>query len=214
MNRVQILLAGLAGILVVVLFWLLLWAPQQDELDDLRAETEEIENDQQQTATRIAALEAVRDEAPEQEARLVAANTVIPQGASLPGFLRQVQQAADDAGMTLEAVSPARPSPVDGPQEGLHSINVAVELQGTYFQLVDLLRRVEDPSITARGIVWNAVNISGDADAHPTLNVSLQGDVYAVLPTPPADVPEDEEEDDDADDADDNDADVEVEIED
>lgn len=217
MNRIQTLLAGLAGLLVVVLFWLLLWSPQQDELDELRAETEEIETEQEQTAARISALESVRDEAPQQEALLAAANTVIPREAGLAAFLRQLQQAADEAGMTLRSVSPSRPVPAGEEAAGLHRINVGVQLQGSYFQLVDFLRRVEDPGITPRAMLWNSVNIGGDPEEHPTLAVSLQGDLYAILPTPSADAPEDDgdagEEDDEDDGDGEDEADVDVEVE-
>lgn len=208
MTRVHILLAALAGILVVVLFWLLLWSPQQEELEALNTETESLEDQQRLAASRIAALEAVRDEAPQQEALLVAANTVIPQEAALPAFLRQLQQATDEAGLTLQAVTPSRPSPVDDTEGsgGLHAINVSVDLEGSYFQLVDFLRRIEDPSITPRAMIWNSMSVGGDAESHPVLNIALQGDVYAVLPTPPAEGPE-------PDDEDEEDADIEVEVE-
>lgn len=209
MTRVHWLLAGLAAVLVVVLFWLLLWAPQSEELDEVRAETERIEDEQRLTASRIAALEAVRDEAPQQEALLTASHAVLPRESALPGFLRQVQLAADESNLTLQSVSPARPSPVEEAEtEGLHQINVTMQLEGSYFQLVDFLRRIEDPEITPRGVVWNALTISGDAEDHPTLQMGLQGDLFAVLPaTPPeGEAPPVEDDEDD-------DADVEVEVE-
>lgn len=213
MTRVQWLLTGLAAVLVVVLFWLLLWSPLRDDLEEVRAETEQIEAEQQQTAARITALEAVRDEAPQQEALLAASESVLPRDSALPGFLRQVQQAADDSGLTLLGVSPERPTPVEEAEaEGLHRINVAMELEGSYFQLVDFLRRLEDPSITPRAMLWSSLAISGDPEEHPTLQMSMQGDLFAVLPATPPEgeaPPEDAEEDEDEAD----DADVEVDVE-
>jgi Tfp pilus assembly protein PilO len=220
MTRVQILLSVLAAILVVVLFWLLLWSPQSDELEALRAETEDIENRQAVTATRISELESVRDEAPEQEALLASARAVVPGDAGLPGFLRQLQLAADDSNLSLVAVAPARPTEVtaEGADQGLHNINMTVELQGSYFQVVDFLRRIEDPAITPRGMVWNALSISGDPEEYPSLSVSLQGDLYAVLPvaseeTPPEAEPETDEDETGEDENDEADVDVDVDVE-
>jgi Tfp pilus assembly protein PilO len=214
MTRVQILLSVLAAGLVVALFWLLLWSPQSEELEELRAETESIENQQAVTANRISDLESVRDDAPEQEALLASARAVVPGDAGLPGFLRQLQLAADDSNLSLVAVAPARPTEVtaEGADQSLHNINMTVELQGSYFQVVDFLRRIEDPAITPRGMVWNALSISGDPEEYPSLSVSLQGDLYAVLPvaseeTPPEAEPETEN------DAEETDVDVDVDVE-
>jgi Tfp pilus assembly protein PilO len=213
MTRIQIVLAALAAVLTVVLFWLLVWSPRADEIVELRAETEDIEMQQQQTAGRIAALEAVRAEAPQQEALLAASQALLPRDAALPAFLRQLQVAADEAGLALKGVSPARPAPeeLETAPADLHRINVAMEVEGGYFQIVDFLRRIEDPEITPRAMVWNALAVAGDPEDHPVLQASLQGDLYALLPTTPAEgeaPPVDEEAAQEGDDTD-----VEVDVE-
>lgn len=197
MTRTQILLSGLAAVLVLVLFWLLLYSPRSEELAEIRAETEDIEARQVQTAQRIANLEDVRDTAPAQEAALAAAQSIIPRDQALPSFLRQLQLAADESGMVLSSVSPSRPTAaeIEGGASGLHRINVVAALEGSYFQLVDLLRRIEDPEITPRSVLWNSVSVGGDPEDHPELQVSLQGDLYALLPTASAPEPEAQDED-------------------
>lgn len=209
MTRTQWLLTGLAAILVIVLFWLLLLSPQREEAAELRAETEDIEQQQLQVASTIASLESVREEAPEREAMLAAAQAVVPRDPGLPSFLRQLQQSADDSQLQLVSVAPSRPTEatIEGADESLHVINVAVELEGGYFQLVDFLRRVEDPTITPRGMTWNSLSVSGDREDYPSLGISLQGDVYTLLPTAPAETELEEEPD-----PDDEDADVEVDV--
>lgn len=202
MTRVQILLGGLVAILVVVLFWLLLWAPQQDELASVRDDIEQAQNDQQRLTLERDELRAVRDEAPNVEARLVAAESVIPGDPALPSALRQLQQAADDSGTTLRSISPARPTQVEDAQEGLSRIDVALEVEGSYFQFVDFLRRIEDPALTPRGLIWRQLSL--ERDEHPELNAVLTGTMYAQLPAAPPEEPEEEDAED---------ADVEVEIE-
>ena len=212
MKPVQIALSALAAILVVVLFWLLLWSPQQDELETVRDDIDAARDRQEVLAAERDQLRAVRDEAPEVEAELAAASALVPSDPALPSALRQLQQAADEAGALLRAVSPGRPSQVEDADEGVSEIGVSVELEGSYFQIVDFLRRVEDPTITPRGLAWTELTVS--RDEYPTLTGSLSGVMYTRLPVVPGAEPEDEPEDDpDAADDDDDDADVTVEVE-
>lgn len=204
MTRVQIILAALGAVLLVVLFWLLLWSPQQEELESVRGQIEDAQAQQSQLAAERDALRAVREEAPGVEAELAAASAVVPPDPALPSALRQLQSAADEAGVVLQTVSPARPSQVDGADQGVSRINVSAQVSGTYFQLVDFLRRIEDPEITPRGIVWNSVNLA--RAEYPTVTATLNGSMFTRLPGPPPEPEEDE-------DVDDDDADVEVEIE-
>jgi Tfp pilus assembly protein PilO len=213
MTRVQILLSALGAVLLIVLFWLLLWSPQQDELEIVRQDIETAQADQQQLTNERNQLRAVRDEAPEVEAHLAAAKAVLPNDPGLPAALRQLQIAADESNAVLESVSPSRPDQIDGAPEGLSRINVTVQLSGGYFQLVDFLRRVEDANITPRGLAWSDLVLI--RQEYPTLGVTLTGAMYTQLPAPPPDVPDepDADVDDDDDDAD-VDVDVDVEVED
>jgi Tfp pilus assembly protein PilO len=205
MNRTMVLLSVLAAILVVAMAWLLLLQPRNNEIDELRAETASFEAQEQQLQARVAALRQVREDSPDYEAQLAAAYAIIPRDTALPAVLRQLQLAADESGLTLMAVAPSRPAAatVEGGATGLARINVAVDVEGRYFQLVDFLRRLEDPAISPRALNWTSMNLSGDPEEYPLLTASLQGDLFALLPTPPAEQPVTQDPDD---------AEVEVEL--
>jgi Tfp pilus assembly protein PilO len=210
MNRLQLVLVGLGAILVVVLFWLLLWSPQGDEIDEVRADIDRVQDQQATTQNRITTLRNVRDEAPEIESMLTASASILPRDTALPSVLRQLQTAADESGSVLTSVSPGRPQPVDGAAEDLAMLTLSVQMDGSYFQIVDFLRRVEQADITPRGINWDDLAMSvGD---YPELGVTLNGRMYAVLPSapPPTDEPDDVEVEDEQDEVD---VDVDVEIE-
>ena len=211
MTRVQTLLSALAAVLLVVLFWLLLWSPQQDELETVRADIERSQDEQRQLAAERDQLRNVRDEAPEVEAELAAAAAVLPSDPALPAALRQLQLAADEAGVVLESVSPSRPTQVDEADPGVSSIDVGLQLSGGYFQLVDFLRRIEDPEISPRGLIWGELALSrGD---YPTLSASLSGSMFTRLPSIPTEEPEEAPPaDEDVDEDDDADVDVDVEV--
>jgi Tfp pilus assembly protein PilO len=183
MTRTTVLLSALAAILVVALFWLLLWSPRQDELAQISEETDQVLAQQAELEGRLRALQAVREQAPEAEAVLAAGEAVVPRGTALPSAFRQLQLSADEAGLRLISVSPGRPGAVEGGPATLGELPVNVELEGSYFQVVDFLRRIEDPTISPRGLEW--ANASLSIADYPMLTVSLSGRMYAQLPAPP-----------------------------
>lgn len=215
MKRTTLLLLILAVVLVLVLWWMFVFTPRADELDRVEDEIAAVEQQQAATRSRIAQLEAVRDAAPQLQADLAAAESLLPRDTALPSALRQLQQAADDSGATLVSVAPSRPDPVEG-SDGLYVMNLNAEVRGSYFQIVDVLRRLEDPAISPRGILWD--NAALNLDEYPELTSVLAGRMFAVLPQPPASEPEpdpevDADDDVDIDVEDDADVDVDVEVE-
>lgn len=189
MNRQQTLLGVLGVIIILVLFYMFAFKPQQEELAEVEAEIEEALAQESSLEARIATLQEVRARAPEIEAALATAESIIPREQALPSALRQLQLAADDAGAELTAVTPGRPVETEGEIAELAELTVNVVLSGSYFQLVDFLRRVEDPAITPRGIIWSGVTIA--AEEYPTLTATMSGRMFALLPAPPAgEVPE------------------------
>jgi hypothetical protein len=187
MNRRTTLLAVVGAVLLVALSWVLLYQPKNQEVAEIQAETVAAEAQAAELETRVAELQLVRETAPEAEAQLVAALTVVPQDRALPSALRQLQLAAEDSGVTLTAMAPGRPEPVtiEGAAEGLMRLNLVVDIEGEYFQMVDFLRRMEDPRISPRGLLWNGGLVDSDYDDYPLLTASLQGDLFAIMPVAP-----------------------------
>ncbi|MCC5949692.1 MAG: type 4a pilus biogenesis protein PilO [Nitriliruptoraceae bacterium] len=202
MTRIQIILAALGAVLLVAVFYLLLWQPQRDELADLEDQIATVEQQQTQARAEIARLEEVRRTSPELEAELAAAHSVLPTVANVPTLLRQLQLAADDADVTLQTVTTGRPiEAVADPS--VADITLNVSLQGSYFEIVDFLRRVEDPTITARAVIWDSMSVS--AADYPQLTANLTGRTFAVAagaipadPVPEAEQPVEDQDGDDA----------------
>jgi Tfp pilus assembly protein PilO len=186
MKRSQVLLAGVGAVLLIVVFFVLLFQPARQDLAEVEERIAAEQATQQQLTAEIARLREVRSEAPEVEAQLAAGEAIIPRDPALPSALRQLQLAADESGIVLTAVTTARPTPaLDESTEGFSQIGINVQLEGGYFQLVDFLRRVEDPTITPRGLLWNQAALT--IGEYPSLSVSLSGSLYAVIvgPVPP-----------------------------
>ncbi len=193
MNRIAIPLAALGLLLVAVLFYLFVFQPARDEVAALDEQIAQEQAQQVLLQQEIARLRDVRERAPEVEADLAVADAIVPQEPGLPGLVRQLQMAADDAGMTLSTISTSRPSAIaDAAEPGLSSMSIDGQLTGTYFQMVDFLRRIEDPSITPRGVTWSNVTVARPDADYPELQFSLSGSAYAVIETelPPEPEPE------------------------
>lgn len=183
MSRVNALLAGLGAVLVIVLFWLFLWSPKTEEIEQTQTEIEAARTQQATLRTQIARLEDVRARAPEIEARLAAAESIIPRDVSLPAMVRQVQLDATDSGVELMSISPGQPVAFSEELANLARIPLSLQIQGSYFQIVDFLRRVEDPAITPRGIKWDSLNVI--EEEYPVLLAVVGGEMYAVVPDLP-----------------------------
>lgn len=174
------LLGGLAAVLVVALWWLFLFSPGQEELASIEAEIDAAEAEQVSLEQRIAGLEAIRARAPETEAAIAKVQGIVPNDPALAAALRQIVAAAEDAGVNLGSMSTARPSESsDAEALSLFTQPITLSANGSYFQVVDFLRRIEDPAITSRGIVFDDLTIG--VAGHPELTVALSGRMFSVL---------------------------------
>ena len=214
MNRLQVLLGVLVAVLIVVAFFFLVVQPQRDTLADIDQQIETQREEQVALQTEIDRLRSVREDAPEVEADVAAAAAIVPEDPALPAALRQFQTAGDDAGVVLRSVTTDRPVDLEVGPDGLSAININLQIGGSYFQLVDFLRRIEDPTITPRGTMWSDASIS--TEEYPELNVSLSGQVFAIVatPPPPEEADPDASEDGDAAETDDDGLDLEADLED
>ncbi len=210
MSRTALLLSALGAVIVIVLFFVFVFQPAREELAEVEDQIALEQDEQERLEGEIERLRLVREEAPTVEAELAAADAIVPTDPALPALVRQLQLAADEAGITLASVTTSRPTALEeSPAEGLSSIEVSTQLEGGYFQIVDFLRRIEDPSISPRGIEWANTTVTRNDESYPDLSVTLAGRAYAVVavPLPPEPEPDPDAEATDDDDGTDNEAD-------
>lgn len=213
MSRLGWVLIALLCVLLAIGWYFLLFDPTSEDIADTRAQTEQVELEAQQQRARAVQLREVREQAPEAEARLAVGRSLIPEDSSIPGLFRQLQQAADDAGARLTTISPSAPSVMQLEDQQLSVIGVSMTLEASYFQVVDLARRIEDPALTPRALRWTNVSLS--PSDFPTLTVSLSGQVFSrgltEIPPVEEEAPPEPEDPADADDPANTDDDVEDE---
>lgn len=186
MNRQTLLLSGLALVLVVALWWMFLYSPAREDLAALESDIVAAEDQALTLRTRITQLEGVRAAAPETEALIAQLSSIVPADPALAGAIRQIEAAAEDAGTRVGSLSVSRPAAVtDG--AALHGMGVSMTITGSYFQIVDFLRRLEDPTVTARGVRFSTLSLA--TGTYPELTAAVTGSLFAVLdPVPEAGV--------------------------
>lgn len=196
MSRMAPLIGLGVAVLLGVGFFFLLYQPLADEQEVLEAETAELVSEQQRLRNEIAALEEIRDREVELRAQLTQLEEYIPSGIAQPTIIRQLQASADAAGTQVTSVTFGQPTLVEGapptgdPGAALAEITVSVNVEGGYFQVVDLFRRLEVE--VPRAVLLTNFNMAEGEDGYPQLTSIWTARLFAVVPVTEAAPPEPE----------------------
>lgn len=195
-------LAIAACVLLAAAFYFLAWQPKDDEQTALEDETAELERQASSLRNEIAALEEIKANEVQIRATIAKIGEYVPEGPAQAEVMRQLQDAADAAGVTVESMQFGEPQRVEGaPDTGepgtvLASIDSSFDLEGEYFQIVDFMRRIEVD--VPRAVLIQQLSLSeGGEEGFPTLAGSWNGDLFGLVPTGEALAPGEGDVDDD-----------------
>ena len=135
--------AAVAGIAIILIFFVFVLKPKLTEISDVRTE---IETEQDQTQTlrnRLNSLRQAQREQPQTLARLAVFDRLLPSTPDLPSLIRQLQTAASVSGMNLVSIAPSPPQALAG-ATGVQTISVNIQVKGGFFRLETFLTRLED----------------------------------------------------------------------
>lgn len=158
-----LVIAGLTALAVVLVF-----RPQSSAIRAKQDETAAEEQRFSQLQLELRQLQALQAAAPELRARAQRVDAAIPDDPQLAQFILQVQDAATKSAIDWLAVSPSPPSA--GTQPELLEINVAMNVNGGYFQVQDFLTRLET---LGRAVKISAITLGPGPDGVPQLASSL-----------------------------------------
>jgi Tfp pilus assembly protein PilO len=186
-NRRTLLILVGGMVVLVALWFALLWKPQSQRLDAAhdRRSTAESENDELEV--QLARLRDLEERRPELEDDLRELRQAVPDRPALAAFFVHADDAAQLSGVELTSVTPTRPAAsttatttattapssggggtttttapaTTGDAAGAGSvpseIQVAIDIKGGYFQVLDFLNRIDD---LTRIVVVDAVALS------------------------------------------------------
>ncbi len=187
MNARNIGVTVLVIVLLGVLFFFFVWSPLSDQQAALEEETTALEQQEQQLRNQLAQLEMIQDNELQIRADLNRLRSLIPPGdPAQPSFVRSAQLAADASGTNILSLTFGQPQPVEGAvanNEGLvlAQIGVNADVEGGYFQTVDLFRRFEIE--VARAVQIDSLAVAEAEEGFPALTTSVTGRVFALLET-------------------------------
>lgn len=206
--RSPIVLVGLA-LLITAGFWFGLYSPARDQT---AAAQQQLATLEAQEAALRAELEKLRQlEAREEEFTALsdALDRYIPRAIDQPRAYRELATAAARADVDLIQLNFTKPEPVGEAEDAattsgagvpteapidpsasagdtLVTIPLTMVVDGTFTEIVDMFRRIEDTIPRAVLIESISVNESGD-EGFPELSVTWDGKIFALIP--PSEIP-------------------------
>jgi hypothetical protein len=172
-RRQELVVAGVAALLVLVAATLLLIRPAREAAAQARADRDTAVGESQSLRDQIKALEALKPDEAELRAKANQAKAEFPATPALPGLVDALQDAASLAGVDLGSVAPTAPkASTANPQ--LAEITTTVNVSGGYFEIQDFLVRLEnlvkgsDPGrVPPRSVLVRSVGLTaGEANAN------------------------------------------------
>ena len=198
------LIAG--GVVLVLLWYLVLFAPTSSDLDDTRGQVAQAQSQRQQLEDEIRQLKELSRNAAQQQATLRTLRAAVPPTPDLASFILQANDIATAAGIDWLSIAPTPPtaSAAGGPAG---TIALSMQVDGGFFEVLDYLNRLEsmerlvlvdtiDVSAAGAGTGATSSGASGSSSTTggsssdstggaPDLSVTLAGRMFtSAAPTP------------------------------
>jgi type IV pilus assembly protein PilO len=206
-NRTILILGLLVVVLVAVGYYILLLNPL---LGNLSASAETRDAKEAQLAnlrSEVAELEAVQRNAPDIERQLLEYSKRIPTQPHIETLIIQVEEIADDAGVTQLSIQPGTPGPPPGGGD-YSRVPITMSFEGTYEQLQFFLENARNLSrlMTVNRVTYCVIEPLGGETTCPIetpttgetttveeveqmLQVEIEADVYFQPSVEPSNVP-------------------------
>ena len=206
-NRNILILGLLVIVLVAVGYYFLLLGPLLGNLSE-SAETRDAKEVQlANLRSEVAELEAVQRNAPDIERQLLEYSKRIPTQPQIETLIVQVEEIADDAGVTQLSIQPGTPGPPPGGGD-YSEVPITMSFEGTYEQLQFFLENARNLSrlMTVNRVTYCVIEPLGGETTCPIetpttgetttveeveqmLQVEIEADVYFQPSVEPSNVP-------------------------
>lgn len=189
-NRVRtVAILGILGVIALaVLAWFLLLSPRLSKADEVATQVEQVETSNLQLRNRVNQARAQVEQAPAAAAEAQELFATMPRAAELPTVLRQITDAAQQAGIGPTAIQvisttvPVAAGPVAA--EGTSGVSIAnmdigITVSGTRANLLDFLDNLQALDraflITSTQVSAAAQNVEGGDES-----LQVQGSMFVL----------------------------------
>lgn len=182
-NRLIFTTLGLLVVLVVVAGFLVV--PQVRALSSLDSQLEEARREVEVQKTLLQQREAMKDEAAETDARILALGSLVPDAPDLPALIIELQDVAFASGVKLTAVQPT--APTESESGTYNVIPLDMTIQGTWTDTVDFLQRLPKLSRGVRTVETVAAVTESEELSPYSAQSFIKIEVYSALASPTVD---------------------------
>ena len=178
MTRKITLAAVGASVVLLALWFVLLWGPQGGKLADAEEREEAAAAANAELELRRDRLVAAQAEAPALQAKVEALRVAVPDSPDLAQFILDANDAATASGVDFLSISPTPPAAGTDPTQP-SAVNLAISVDGGYFQVLDYLNRVDDMD---RIVVVDTLDLAptGEEGRTAGLSVSLSARMFTT----------------------------------
>lgn len=155
MNRRALVFGAVGSVVMLLLWYFLLWSPQQSEIQAAQERTAAAETQAANLEAEIQRLQAAQRDEPLKQARRAQLQAAAPDDPALGQFILDVNAAAGASGIEFMTISQTPPAPAEG--GGLSQITLQFSIAGGYFQVLDFMNRLTD---LPRLVVIDSVNLT------------------------------------------------------
>jgi Tfp pilus assembly protein PilO len=152
-KRNQLLIGGAAVLVIVLLWYFLLYAPLGDDLSSAQEQTSAEQKKTDSLQADLARLQSQAKSASQQQAKLRQLDAAVPKNPDLAEFIIQANDIAESSGISFLSIAPTPPAA----GEGASVINLTISISGSFFQLQEYLRSLEQ---LERLVIVDGISIS------------------------------------------------------
>jgi len=184
--RDQLVLTGIALVVVLALVVGFLVAPQLGKMAGLDGDIEAARKDVGVQLSLLNQREAMKDQAAQTDAKALKLGSLVPDRPDLPSLIIELQDIAFAAGVKLAAITPDDLTPSDTGAYTVIPLDMAV--QGTWTDTVDFLQRIPRLTRGIRIVEFNSIMLDTQDDNEDFPPYSQQTliklEAYSVPSTP------------------------------
>lgn len=177
-----VLILGILGALALTLGWnTFLRAPKANERADLQEQVKSAQAEAEALQATLTRLQKLARNIEANQAEFARLGHLVPDTPDMAGFIRAMNDIAAQSQVDWASLVPS--TPVPGVAGGPYSIGLSISIRGTFFQVLDYLKRLET---LERLVVVDSVNLGsgGGSGGAPILAVGLEARTFAATGDP------------------------------
>ncbi|GAA2572127.1 hypothetical protein GCM10010435_53360 [Winogradskya consettensis] len=193
-DRLWMIAGAVVIVVMAVVAWFLLISPQYAEAGDLRSQTDTARSQASQLRKRIVALQKDKANLAKLKATLSTYQDALPSDSGVPAFLRQLQAAGVDIGVSVSGITVGAPADSTA-TSGVKELPIQLTVTGTAAELNSFLDQLQGGgqkrAVLITTATWSSTQSEDSTDgteSAPQQSVDLQLKAF-VAPPVGADAP-------------------------